>query len=63
MVFYFTSNIVDPPVTLFMGEDKHENEALIKWGWPEDVWWVEEQSVFRLSNNDQFQFGNLIYKL
>jgi hypothetical protein len=38
MVFYFTSNIIDPPVTLFMGEDKHENENLIRWGWPEDVW-------------------------
>jgi len=21
-----------------MGEDKYENEELIKWGWPEDVW-------------------------
>lgn len=21
-----------------MGEDKYENEDLIKWGWPEDVW-------------------------
>ena len=21
-----------------MGRDKHENEDLIKWGWPEDVW-------------------------
>jgi len=40
MVFYFTSNVVDPPVTLFMGEDKHENEQLIRWGWPEDVWLV-----------------------
>jgi hypothetical protein len=38
MVFYFTSTVVDPPVTLFMGLDKHENEELIKWGWPEDVW-------------------------
>nr|CAG4636597.1 EOG090X0G3O [Eubosmina coregoni] len=38
MVFYFTSNIVQPSVTLFMGEEKHENEELIKWGWPEDVW-------------------------
>nr|ACO15374.1 Coiled-coil domain-containing protein 25 [Caligus clemensi] len=38
MVFYFTSSAVDPPVTLFMGLDKHENEHLIKWGWPEDVW-------------------------
>eukprot|EP01053_Blabericola_migrator_P011395 Blabericola_migrator_1__11394@NODE_675_length_6916_cov_120_661848_g486_i1_p4_GENE_NODE_675_length_6916_cov_120_661848_g486_i1NODE_675_length_6916_cov_120_661848_g486_i1_p4_ORF_typecomplete_len213_score60_56NFACTR_1/PF05670_13/2_2e39NFACTR_2/PF18297_1/0_00065NFACTR_2/PF18297_1/2_5e02MCU/PF04678_13/0_34DUF1682/PF07946_14/4_5GTA_holin_3TM/PF11351_8/9_7_NODE_675_length_6916_cov_120_661848_g486_i162446882 len=23
---------------IFMGEDKYENEKLIKWGWPEDVW-------------------------
>ncbi|KAM3959057.1 coiled-coil domain containing 25 protein [Aphomia sociella] len=38
MVFYFTSNVVSPSVTLFMGADKHENEDLIKWGWPEDVW-------------------------
>merc|ERR1712037_980837 len=38
MVFYFTSTVVAPPVTLFMGEDKHENESLIRWGWPEDVW-------------------------
>lgn len=38
MVYYFTSNVVDPPVTLFMGRDKHENEELIRWGWPEDVW-------------------------
>ncbi|KOB75114.1 Coiled Coil Domain containing Protein 25 [Operophtera brumata] len=38
MVFYFTSHVVAPSVTLFMGADKHENEDLIKWGWPEDVW-------------------------
>nr|CAG4648953.1 EOG090X0G3O [Polyphemus pediculus] len=38
MVFYFTSTVVQPHVTLFMGEEKHENEELIKWGWPEDVW-------------------------
>ncbi|XP_053681118.1 coiled-coil domain-containing protein 25 [Anopheles nili] len=38
MVFYFSSNVVQPPVTLFMGLDKYENEDLIKWGWPEDVW-------------------------
>uniref|UniRef100_A0A182LT59 Coiled-coil domain-containing protein 25 n=1 Tax=Anopheles culicifacies TaxID=139723 RepID=A0A182LT59_9DIPT len=38
MVFYFTSNVVQPPVTLFMGLDKYENEDLIRWGWPEDVW-------------------------
>ncbi|KAK7863847.1 hypothetical protein R5R35_003331 [Gryllus longicercus] len=38
MVFYFISDVVSPPVTLFMGIDKYENEDLIKWGWPEDVW-------------------------
>ncbi|KAL3283287.1 hypothetical protein HHI36_006436 [Cryptolaemus montrouzieri] len=38
MVFYFESAIASPPVTLFMGLDKYENEDLIKWGWPEDVW-------------------------
>ncbi|KAL7646914.1 UNVERIFIED_CONTAM: hypothetical protein RMT77_002171 [Armadillidium vulgare] len=38
MVYYFISKVVDPPVQLFMGYDKNENEELIKWGWPEDVW-------------------------
>lgn len=23
---------------LYMGLDKHENEHLIRWGWPEDIW-------------------------
>jgi hypothetical protein len=38
MVYYFTSNVVDPPAVLFMGDDKEENELLIryeyffKWG-------------------------------
>jgi len=38
MVIFFTSNVVDPPVTLYMGRDKVENEDLIKYAWPEDVW-------------------------
>lgn len=58
MVFYFTSNVVQPPVKIFMGLDKYESkysqgvfheskislfwqildEELIKWGFPEDVW-------------------------
>ena len=38
MVFFFLSNVSEPPTVLFMGRDKHENEDLIKWGWPEDVW-------------------------
>lgn len=38
MVFYFLSNVVSPPYVIYVGVDKHENEELIKWGWPEDVW-------------------------
>ncbi|PIA14849.1 DUF814-domain-containing protein [Coemansia reversa NRRL 1564] len=38
MVLYFTSNVVDPPALIYMGKDKFENEDLIKYGWPEDVW-------------------------
>lgn len=38
MVFYFTSNVVSPPYTMYMGKDKYENEDLIRYGWPEDIW-------------------------
>ncbi|XP_078068796.1 coiled-coil domain-containing protein 25 isoform X1 [Mustelus asterias] len=38
MVYYFTSNVVSSPYTIYMGKDKYENEDLIKYGWPEDVW-------------------------
>uniref|UniRef100_H2ZQD3 Coiled-coil domain-containing protein 25 n=1 Tax=Ciona savignyi TaxID=51511 RepID=H2ZQD3_CIOSA len=38
MVFYFTSNISGEEYTIYVGEDKYENEDLIKHGWPEDVW-------------------------
>lgn len=39
MVFYFTSNVVSPPTyTIYMGLDKYENEDLIKYGFPEDIW-------------------------
>lgn len=36
MVFYFKSRCGD--YTIFMGKDKYENEHLIKYGLPEDVW-------------------------
>ncbi|KAL7570204.1 hypothetical protein ACA910_020632 [Epithemia clementina (nom. ined.)] len=36
MVFYFTSRCGE--FTIYMGKDKYENEDLIKYGWPEDVW-------------------------
>ena len=51
MVFFFTSTVVDPPVTLFMGLDKHENEELIKWGWPEDVWFHVDKVTFQAIHN------------
>ncbi|XP_004550674.1 coiled-coil domain-containing protein 25 [Maylandia zebra] len=38
MVFYFTSAVVGPSFTIYMGKDKYENEDLIKYGWPEDIW-------------------------
>ncbi|XP_031569348.1 coiled-coil domain-containing protein 25-like [Actinia tenebrosa] len=39
MVFYFTSNASPPETyTIYMGLDKFENEDLIKWGFPEDIW-------------------------
>ncbi|XP_066932101.1 coiled-coil domain-containing protein 25-like [Clytia hemisphaerica] len=43
MVFYFESTLIDPPVLLYMGRDKHENEELIRWGWPEDIWFHVDQ--------------------
>ena len=55
MVFYFVSNVVEPPTTLFMGLDKYENEDLIKWGWPEDVWFhVDKVTIFRLGSDLKF---------
>ncbi|KAK3304262.1 coiled-coil domain-containing protein 25 [Chaetomium strumarium] len=36
MVYYFTSNVVDPPAYIYVGKDKFENEDLIKFGWEED---------------------------
>uniref|UniRef100_A0A914V8U5 Coiled-coil domain-containing protein 25 n=1 Tax=Plectus sambesii TaxID=2011161 RepID=A0A914V8U5_9BILA len=38
MVILFESTVVSPPAKIYMGVDKHENEHLIRWGWPEDVW-------------------------
>ncbi|KAH9972007.1 cytoplasmic protein [Lactifluus volemus] len=38
MVLFFTCTAHDPPVTIYMGRDKVENEELIKYAWPQDVW-------------------------
>ncbi|KAL9400218.1 hypothetical protein Peur_009179 [Populus x canadensis] len=38
MVFYFKARPDAGDYTIFMGLDKHENEELIKYGFPEDIW-------------------------
>ncbi|KAL5729215.1 hypothetical protein ACHQM5_002193 [Ranunculus cassubicifolius] len=38
MVFYFKARPDVGDFTIFMGLDKHENEDLIKYGFPEDIW-------------------------
>ncbi|KAK0201485.1 cytoplasmic protein [Desarmillaria ectypa] len=38
MVLFFTSSATNPPATIYMGKDKVENEELIKYAWPQDVW-------------------------
>ncbi|KAG7088883.1 hypothetical protein E1B28_012831 [Marasmius oreades] len=38
MVLFFTSTATTPPTTLYMGRDKVENEELIKYAWPQDIW-------------------------
>ena len=39
MVFFFTASTGH---MLYMGKDKHENEDLIKYGLPEDIWFHVE---------------------
>ncbi|EGC31675.1 hypothetical protein DICPUDRAFT_82463 [Dictyostelium purpureum] len=36
MVLFY--KIIDPEYIVYMGIDKYENEDLIKYGWPEDIW-------------------------
>jgi len=38
MVFYFKARPESGDYTIFMGLDKFENEELIKYGFPEDIW-------------------------
>nr|GLL38105.1 coiled-coil domain-containing protein 25 [Ipomoea trifida] len=38
MVFYFKARPEAGDYTIFMGLDKYENEDLIKYGFPEDIW-------------------------
>ena len=45
MVFFFVC-FSNPDVIIYMGKDKHENEDLIKYAWPDrDIWFhVEDLS-------------------
>ncbi|EFJ06382.1 hypothetical protein SELMODRAFT_186866 [Selaginella moellendorffii] len=38
MVYYFKARPEVGDFTIYMGLDKHENEDLIKYGFPEDIW-------------------------
>ncbi|CAD6571041.1 MAG: hypothetical protein TREMPRED_000125 [Tremellales sp. Tagirdzhanova-0007] len=38
MVIFFNSRIFDPPVTMYMGRDKVENEELLRYGLSTDIW-------------------------
>lgn len=40
MVFYFKARPEAGDFTIFMGLDKYENEELIKYGFPEDIWYT-----------------------
>ena len=38
IIFYIFYIYLDPAYIMYMGKDKFENEELIKYGWPEDIW-------------------------
>ncbi|KAF8587687.1 cytoplasmic protein [Ramaria rubella] len=38
MVIFFKSTATTPSTTIYMGKDKVENEDLIKYAWPQDIW-------------------------
>lgn len=48
MVFFFTAK---NGYVVYMGKDKFENEELIKYGLPEDIWYesfLQQDSIFIL---------------
>lgn len=57
MVFFFTSS---EGFVIYMGVDKYENENLIKYGLPEDIWFhVDDMSsahvYLRLNKNQRLE--------
>ena len=55
MVFYFKARPEAGDFTIFMGLDKFENEELIKYGFPEDIWFFQFSLPIH-SNNSRFFF-------
>jgi len=49
MVYYFKARPELGDYTIYMGLDKFENEDLIKYGWPEDIWYVRRKVCMCLS--------------
>jgi hypothetical protein len=49
MVFYFKARSEVGDYTIFMGLDKFENEELIKYGFPEDIWYPSTYFCFLFS--------------
>lgn len=55
MVYYFKSRCGE--YTIYMGKDKYENEELIKYGHPEDVWFhVDDLSSAHVRNNNSVAY-------
>ena len=46
MVFYFKARPEAGEYTFFMGLDKYENEDLIKFGFPQDIWYLHISASF-----------------
>ena len=58
MVYYFKSRCGE--YTIYMGKDKYENEELIKYGHPEDVWFhVDDLSSAHVRNNNSLAYWNV----
>ncbi|KAI8631017.1 coiled-coil domain-containing protein 25 [Xylariaceae sp. FL1651] len=59
MVYYFTSNVVDPPAYVYVGKDKFENEELIKHGWEDDVWvWYPLMKILPYMSSQVLTWGS-----
>lgn len=68
MVYYFTSNAVDPAAVIYMGKHKEENEELIKYGRDEDLWFHADKMssahvYLRLRPEQGDSFDNIPPKL